>query len=330
MNNDERPPLSGQELSQLARQVVSKSATQAQADELLALLLKDEFEPALSQNWEQASAEISPADKDALWQQVQQVTHPQNTPRPSWRNHLKWVAAAVAAVICVAAAWWLMRPTTQAVPTGTVVITVERGQKSQITLADGTHVWLNSGTRLTYDAQYGSETRTVTLDGEAYFDVAKDSEHPFVVRCGELAIRALGTQFNVKGYHDDGMVTTTLSQGSVRVSEGRQSVTLKPYEVATYHPTSQELAKSRVDDLMLANYWRSDKLVFESEPLANICRTIERMYGVDVEITDTSLEQIRFTGTIRNNSLNNIFLLISMTYPVTYTMQGDHVTISKR
>ncbi|EXY33642.1 fecR family protein [Bacteroides fragilis str. 3397 T10] len=102
------------------------------------------------------------------------------------------------------------------------MVAVDYGQKANLTLPDGTKVWLNSATHLSYDAEYNKSDRKIYLDGEAYFEVAKNKDKRFIVCCNDLEIEALGTIFDVKGYGDDLSVTTLLAEGSVRVSNKRE------------------------------------------------------------------------------------------------------------
>ena len=120
-----------------------------------------------------------------------------------------------------------------------VKIAVPLGAKSCITLPDGTKAWLNAGTELTYNEDYGQKKRTLFLTGEAFFDVAKDKEHPFIVNTSDLIIQALGTQFNVKAYPEEKIITTTLVEGKIDVrmiKSNRQlkKVTLLPNEEIVY------------------------------------------------------------------------------------------------
>ena len=201
-------------------------------------------------------------------------------------------------------------------------------RKYDIVLEDGTHVYLNASSRLTYPLVFPADKRVVRLEGEAYFEVAKNPDKRFVVTCNGVEIEALGTEFNVKAYPADSVITTTLAKGKVKVFNNEQSVTLLPNGVATYHMKQQTIQSSTVDDISVANYWRTGQLVFEAEPLSSIARTMERMYNVKICIDDTKLKNMKFTGTIQNNSLNNVLYIMSLSYPLTYTMTDSVITVS--
>ena len=134
---------------------------------------------------------------------------------------------------------------------------VEPGQKGSMRLADGTIVHLNSASKISFSGNYNSEERMVSLNGEAYFEVAKNPDKRFVVTCNGVDIEALGTEFNVKAYPTDSLITTTLAKGKVKVYNNKESVTLLPNGVATYNLKRQTIKASVTDDISIDNYWRT-------------------------------------------------------------------------
>lgn len=126
-------------------------------------------------------------------------------------------------------------------------VLVDKGQRASVILPDGTKVWLNSHTELTYNGDYGKGNRQVVLSGEGYFEVAKDTTLRFIVKAGEMEVEALGTTFNVKAYQEDGELTTTLFEGKVRTSVGKDEVILKPDESLSFDKSSRRMIVS--DDL---------------------------------------------------------------------------------
>ena len=205
---------------------------------------------------------------------------------------------------------------------------VEPGQKGSMRLADGTIVHLNSASKISFSGNYNSEERMVSLNGEAYFEVAKNPDKRFVVTCNGVDIEALGTEFNVKAYPADSIITTTLAKGKVKVYNNKESVTLLPNGVATYNLKRQTIKASVTDDISIANYWRTGQLVCNAEPLSSIAQTIERMYNVKININDAKLRNMKFTGTIQNNSLTNVLYVMSLSYPLTYTVTDSVITVS--
>ena len=141
-------------------------------------------------------------------------------------------------------------------------VLVDKGQRASVILPDGTKVWLNSHTELTYNGDYGKGNRQVVLSGEGYFEVAKDTTLRFIVKAGEMEVEALGTTFNVKAYQEDRELTTTLFEGKVRTSVGKDEVILKPDESLSFDKSSRRMIVS--DDLAAyARMWKDNELVRE-------------------------------------------------------------------
>ena len=205
-----------------------------------------------------------------------------------------------------------------------------KGQRANITLPDGTVVWLNSYTQLHYNANYGATQRVVSLTGEAYFEVAKDKEKPFIVETAGMNVEALGTTFNVKAYREDSQIIATLFSGSVRVSSDRDNVILSPDENATFERSSGKLIMHKLDNSSYAKMWRNNDLVFNGETLEEIAVLLNRMYNVQIIFKSERIKKHRFSGVICNNSLDNVIELISLTSPITYETRGDTIILGNR
>ena len=148
-------------------------------------------------------------------------------------------------------------------------VLVDKGQRASVILPDGTKVWLNSHTELTYNGDYGKGNRQVVLSGEGYFEVAKDTTLRFIVKAGEMEVEALGTTFNVKAYQEDGELTTTLFEGKVRTSVGKDEVILKPDESLSFDKSSRRMIVS--DDLAAyARMWKDNELVFKGATMEEV------------------------------------------------------------
>lgn len=205
-----------------------------------------------------------------------------------------------------------------------------KGQRANITLPDGTVVWLNSYTQLHYNANYGTTQRIVSLTGEAYFEVAKDKEKPFIVETEGMNVEALGTTFNVKAYREDSRIVTTLFSGSVHVSSDKDNVILSPEENATFERSSGKLIMHKPDNPSYAKMWRNNDLVFNGETLEEIAVLLNRMYNVQIVFKSESIKKHSFSGVICNNSLDNVIELISLTSPITYEAHGDTIILDNR
>ena len=322
-----------QRLKHLTDRLDAGEITDSETEQLLALLEDDSPDSEMHALWSLSASTMRPDRGDRIWADItSQIDTRQAAGKPRLRRRL--LAAAVMAGVIVMAALaglWIGRATTANVaPQGKTAVAVDRGQKASMTLPDGTQVWLNSASSIAYDSRYGIDNRHLDLKGEAYFDVAKDPDRPFIVDAAGMTIKALGTKFNVKAYPADSIATATLAEGRLEVTTAAERLLLDPHDAATIQRSTGRLHKSTVGNLMLAEYWRTDKLVFAGERLDAICRSIERMYGVNITIRDRQLDDIRFTGTIRNNSLGNIFMLISLTYPIDYHIDGDSIRLEAR
>ena len=239
---------------------------------------------------------------------------------PTRMRILAAAAAVILLCLSVGTVYLYMQPTSlQTVST--------MAETRNVILPDGSSVLLNRHSSLSYPKRFKSDNREVQLTGEAYFEVAKNKDKRFIVCCNDLEIEALGTIFDVKGYGDDLSVTTLLAEGSVRVSNKMNATLLKPGEKVEYHKNKQTFTKSPISDLREIDFWRNNMLIFNSAPLAEIATTLERMYGVKVVFDSEKLKNVPFSGTIRNSSLHNVFYIISLTYPLTYKLEGDTVKI---
>ena len=209
-------------------------------------------------------------------------------------------------------------------------VVAERGQKSSVTLPDGSHVWLNSASRITYTSDFNKKNRNITLEGEAYFDVAKNKKIPFVVNASEMSITAVGTEFNVRNYSDEDEVCATLVEGKVIASVPGSDISLTYGQEAVLNRDSGEMSFAVVSDLNHMVPWRSNEMLLDGESLDNLSRILSRMYNVDVYFENDSIKTYTYTGLIRNNSLQNVLELVSNTSPVAYGIYDDKIVFTTK
>lgn len=205
-------------------------------------------------------------------------------------------------------------------------ITTPKGGTYQITLPDGTHVWLNSASTLTYPLRFADDERVVELKGEAYFDVAGFPTLPFKVISERQTVEVLGTQFNIKTYEDEQDVKTTLVKGAVRVvpkTGHRSSFTLSPGQQSNLAG-----GKITVDNVDTSSYiaWKSGMFHFKQTPFGEMMRQIERWYDVDVEYS-SRIPQETFSGRMsRNVSLMTVLDLLKVS-GIRYRIRGKKLII---
>lgn len=206
------------------------------------------------------------------------------------------------------------------------------GQTYQVTLPDGTVVWLNSASALSFPVSFDpKKSRIVRLSGEGYFEVNKRTTQAFIVHAGNQAVEVLGTQFNINSYENEVAVKTTLLKGSVRVSytglSKNKQVMLRPGEQA-YSNTHEMLVKA-VDAEKTIDWQRGD-FEFEAEPIASIMRKIARWYGVEVRYQEGVDQNETFSGTvIRQKHLSEVLEIMQTTGRLRFKIEGRQVTVMK-
>lgn len=238
------------------------------------------------------------------WQQLEQRLDAAPSPtlghtgaivRPLWRG--AWRVAAAVVVLAVATWLWL-EPATPA----TFVATTAAGERTQVQLADGTQVWLNENTQLTYALRDGE--RHLTLVGEAYFDVATDSLHPFRVHTQQAVTTVLGTAFNLRAYPNDTQVELAVSEGRVALERlpdvPATTATTARIELAAgqsgaFDKTTTAVRYTTTDDPNTVA-WKDRRLNFNDVPLSQVVTALERYYDVRIRLENPALGQCRFYG----------------------------------
>lgn len=274
----------------------------------------------LRENWTQAENEINSQLAGRMWQIIRNRTLI-TLQRPNW-----WGIAATITLLIVSALF-ISQQITKSYTTDSQVA-VEVGQKGQITLPDGTKVWLNADSEINYGSRFNNRERIVHLDGEAYFEVAKNPHAPFIVKSDRISVRALGTAFNLKAYQEDPVYTLVLIEGEVEASDDHNRINLLPDQKISYHKSERRMEKTNLNDSQLATNWMHNKFSFDSEPFAGIALTLERSFGVHIVFESVQLKSIRYSGTLEINSLEEILNIISLTSPLTYRINDTTVFLN--
>lgn len=206
------------------------------------------------------------------------------------------------------------------------------GQRAQLVLQDGTEVWLNAKSKLVYPSQFTGKERKVTIEGEAFFNVAKDPSKPFIVSTQDVDMKVLGTQFNVYCYPDTDYLQTSLLEGSVCVffpDKENEGITLKPDQQVTVSNGKMLVTPIRLNDHFL---WREGIYAFDNEPLIDILKKMELYYDVKIMVKDTSLFNDTYTGKFRQrDSLDDVFRVLQQIrlFKVEKDKDRNIVTLSK-
>lgn len=205
-------------------------------------------------------------------------------------------------------------------------ITIPRGGKYDIVLSDGTKVSLNSTSSLTFPTTFTGTERKVTLTGEAYFEVAKNKAMPFKINVeNKQVVEVLGTHFNINAYADEGNITTTLLEGSVKIKYKNKYTLIKPGQMAVNDLSRSLTVKpADVDEVMA---WKNGMFIFNNENITSIMKKVSRWYDVDV-VFKGDMDNINFTGNYsRSKSLSTLLKNIELIEKVHFVIEGRRVTI---
>lgn len=239
---------------------------------------------------------------------------------PRRRNALLWFTSTVAACMTIIAGIQFFTA-----PQAEVCLASSSASKGEFRLPDGSKVWLNKDSRLYYTKGFDGRIRTVRLDGEGYFDVAKDKDRPFIVESQDMDIEVLGTRFTLSAYEDE-PVTVYLAQGSVRACiEGCDDVLLKPDQALTYNPADRALNRY---DVVASDHvaWIGGKLEFTDRSLYDILQSLEHWYCVDITCEDSeAAKTMHLSMTVRQEPITEILEALELLASVSYTFdeEGD-------
>jgi len=208
---------------------------------------------------------------------------------------------------------------------------IPRGGEYRVVLPDSSVVWLNAASSLRFPTRFSGDKREVYLSGEAYFEIAKNKQKPFIVSINNISVTVTGTQFNVKGYPDENYVNTTLVEGGVELRTA-DNPAAKPVQLRPGYQGVWENKKITVKEAYLeeALAWKNGLFVFRSEPIGSIMRKLSRWYDVEAKYPDTSVTAIRFTGTIRKyESIQKVLEMLALTQKVKFTIDDKNISVLK-
>ncbi len=212
-------------------------------------------------------------------------------------------------------------------------IIVPKGEKSQLVLSDGSKVFLNSGTCLRYPAAFNKTNRRVILSGEAFFEIKKDQAHPFLVETNKFSVKVTGTSFNLAAYGDDKESSLTLHSGIVTIDKNGMERKIKPGEKYILNNLSNRYKVVHAD-IKKSSVWRNDVIVIDDQSLDEIIKILERNFDVTIEIGDSNLKNIRYSGQFKpHETLGEILALIKGASPIKFKVifnkSKDYVTIKQ-
>jgi ferric-dicitrate binding protein FerR (iron transport regulator) len=310
-----------------------------------------------------------PFDMDKAWKEVEnRITAPALRQKPETHPSRRLYrtlrpALKIAAMLAIAYTLGFVTTRLTGQPAGDdryLEMTAPKGSRAFVTLDDGTKVWLNAGTQLRYPKDYGQKQRNVTLIGEAYFEVAKNKEVPFIVNANGINITALGTAFNVKAYAEEGQVETTLTEGTVRLEAADANMAMKPITLKPNQKvllqigkTIQEISADKQEAsqtepavvtkrravsggpvVQLADTreyvsWKDTKWVFKHQNLVELAVRLERRYDVTFVFEDEQLRDYVVSGTLLDETLEQVMKTLRLTIPIDFQINHKTVTLKE-
>ena len=269
-------------------------------------------------------------------QNLQKVLANLGLPPTHKKSSFPWLKIAAAFFILLAVTAILLR---QRNASATTAVLTEKhnvkGTRSIIQLADGSKIWLNADSRLKYPDLFKGATRDVYLNGEAFFDVAKNPGHPFIIHLANGTVRVLGTSFNIRAYDNESTVETSVATGKVAFipkyhSTGKKQDTiyLTPDHKASYTFNREELTTVPTiaqDD----KAWTEGRLIFRSQTMEDIAVELERDFGKKVVFLDEDSKHFVFTGSFGNNTLEEILFYLARTKKFNYEITDSELLISQ-
>ena len=211
-----------------------------------------------------------------------------------------------------------------------------RGQKSQIVLADGTKVWLNSDSKIKYPGMFNKSQRDIYLEGEAFFEVSKNPHQPFIVHTSGVNVKVMGTKFNVRAYSDENLIETSLFEGKIDLmynkekSSGEIKKLIKPGESFVYSKMEHQLAPNRFpgDEI---NGWKKNQLIFKDDTFNNLVRKVERWFDVKIVYDEKLFNDRRLTVELyEGERLERLMEIVSLTLSVDYKFEKGEIILTPK
>ncbi|MEC5145598.1 FecR domain-containing protein [Chitinophaga sp. 212800010-3] len=347
--------MKSERLAALLAKKAGQSATQEELEELAQLLATDPdaafMEAVISRV---GASDVDAAEKTAFaevgWDKLASQLEP-GTLQVVSRRRRWWAVAATAAILVTATSigQWLYRTKAREVAAATQHIVAPMGKTIKAILPDGSTVWLNAGSELSYDGGFSITNRNVHVSGEVFLDVVKDEVRPFVAHTADMDIHVLGTSFNIKAYNDDRRAEVSVIGGKVQVvmhSRPDNRVILLPNEklVMTEPAASngkapalserlnyevKHLAVSADSSLVVETAWKERKLVFTNETFREVARKMERQFNVTISFKEDSMKNEVLSGGFEKEDIGKALRLLQMITPFHYSINGQHVELYK-
>ncbi|GAB2703314.1 hypothetical protein GCM10027037_31350 [Mucilaginibacter koreensis] len=258
-----------------------------------------------------AGAEAGEFDSTQVYNRVIEQIDAANSHKQARRKNIMVAAAITGFLLLSAVAVYMLQ--VQA-PVSYKELAAANGQISQVTLGDGTQVWLNSGSRLRYPEEFRGNTREVSLQGEAFFEVKHNASQPFLVHSGKLVTQVLGTSFNVKAYATDPVMKVDVVTGKVgvinKVQKTAQTIFLTANQEAVYDIKHAQLRKNEVAEGVVLSSWKDGKLVFKNQLLPEVLNALQRRFSIRLA-ADDNLHKCTISADFTGVALPDILTILS-------------------
>jgi len=275
--------------------------------------------------WEESKqlAAISTADENLAWQKFKtRINKPKQTAIVKKMNPVKWWRVAAVFVVIIGAGYLGYKLLNEkpvqnlVVASGQTIITD--------TLPDGSMVTLNKNSEIDYPSSFKGETRSITLKGEAFFNVTPNKKKPFLIHVNDISVRVVGTSFNVRNVN--GVTEVIVETGVVQVIRKNKMLELRPNEKTKVSGQDSALVKTKVED-KLYNYYRSKQFVLDNTPLWKFVEVLNEAYGANIIIENPKLRGLPLTTQFENESLDTILDVIQKTFDITYIKEKDRIIL---
>ncbi len=285
------------------------------------------------------SRKYSQFDTDKAWETIQQRIlnerrhqQPANTVLIPRMKLIYWaVAASLIVLLSVPTLMYYFTNSVESSDDVLFTVTAPKGEKALVLLGDGSRVWLNGGSSLKYSNEFNQDKRHVMLNGEGFFEIAKNEAKPFTVGCNETEVKVLGTSFNVSNYQNDDFIQLTLVTGKLSFTHdvNQKATILAPSQQLTYQKDTRKLSVVNTET-ELYTLWKDNQLKFDNAPFIDVIKKMERWYDVDIELEEQMQNSEKYTMTVKTESLREILHMLRLTTAFDYKIDKEKVYIYNR
>ncbi len=301
-------------------------ATEGETEKLINIIgSENKFDQLLRNELINADSTIDEMTKKRIFGKIRKETIRKNYfLSENWQKVMQWAAIFLLPILSALTVYYFTQNPQKHFQS--TVISAQNGEKAEVILPDGSKVWINSGSTLTYDKDFNRKERSVSLQGEAYFEVTKNKKRPFIVNTNSIKVLALGTSFNVRSYETDSLATAILLEGKVKVTASGQEAILSVNQRATFDKQKKVLLADRVEARNFVE-WKNGNIYFSNQTYDEIARTLSRIYNVEIQFASEQLRPMRFSGTLGNSGIKSALDILSMTSPMYYEMKDTTIIL---